>query len=103
MSSTEQPTKIIGYAVVDRHHNVINSFRITHKALAEKLATESTNDCVAGGIDWDYQVANITVPMTAKEAEQWAMHKRMVENANIEDRDGADSAALYAKERRERG
>lgn len=34
--------------------------------------------------------------------ERWAEHKRIADRANIPDRDGADSAALYAKERRER-
>jgi RNA polymerase-binding transcription factor DksA len=34
--------------------------------------------------------------------ERWEEHKRLAERSTIEDRDGADSAALYAKERRER-
>jgi hypothetical protein len=35
-----------------------------------------------------------------KAARQWAEHKLLVARSTIEDRDGADSAAMYAAERR---
>ena len=33
--------------------------------------------------------------------ERWEEHKRLAERSNIPDRDGHDSAAMYAKERRD--
>jgi hypothetical protein len=35
-----------------------------------------------------------------QKAERWAEHKRLAERSTIPDRDGADSAAMYAAERR---
>lgn len=38
----------------------------------------------------------------ARAEARWQEHMNIVRNSTIQDRDGADSAALYAKERRER-
>lgn len=55
--------------------------------------------------DWagdNSQQAEADLRAERERNERWAEHKRLAERSTIPDRDGAESAALYAKERRER-
>jgi hypothetical protein len=58
MGAGYRKPKVLGYVLVSRGGSMIGD-QFSDRAAAQARADEWTNDCKAGGVDWDYRVAEI--------------------------------------------